>query len=157
MTTEENKRLLALSCIIADLKAENVEFEQRVHQLMDDYNEAVRQKNGLEKRKDEEQSKQMAEVTFQIHTLGDKQELENGVKKERLELENEGLKKYVGAIDSFLTEKNLYMRNGASCPYVQGHPAVISLSCLDCNSCLHLLGGYGVVCRRVLEGVAIKK
>lgn len=38
MTTEENKRMLALSYIIADLKAENIELVQRVHQLVDDYN-----------------------------------------------------------------------------------------------------------------------
>ena len=36
MTTEENKRMLALSYIVADLKAENIEMTQRVHQLTDD-------------------------------------------------------------------------------------------------------------------------
>ena len=51
MTTEENKRMLALSCIVADLKAENMELEQRVPQLVDDYNDVVRQLNGNEKRK----------------------------------------------------------------------------------------------------------
>ena len=30
MTTEENKRVLALSCIVADLKAENMELVERV-------------------------------------------------------------------------------------------------------------------------------
>ena len=58
MTTEENKRMLALSCIVADLKAENMELEQRVHQLMDDYNDVVRQLSGNEKRKDKDQLKQ---------------------------------------------------------------------------------------------------
>ena len=38
MKTEENKRMLALSYIVADLKAENIELAQRVHQLVDDYN-----------------------------------------------------------------------------------------------------------------------
>lgn len=57
MTTEENKRMLALSYIAADLKAENIEMTQRVHQLMDDYNDAVRQQHGLEARKDENSSK----------------------------------------------------------------------------------------------------
>ena len=51
MTTEENKRMLALSYIVADLKAENIELAQRVHQLVDDYNDVVRQLNGNEKRK----------------------------------------------------------------------------------------------------------
>ena len=151
MTTEENKRLLALASIIADLKAENVELVQRVHQLISDYNEAVRQKTGLEKRKDEEQPKQTDEVMFQIHTLGDKQELEDGIKREYLELENEQLKQSLGTIDSFLIEKKLYKPQGTTCTGVVGHPAVGSLSCLGCSSCLRFLDGYGVVCRQTLE------
>ena len=51
MTTEENKRMLALSYIVADLKAENIELAQRVQQLVDDYNDVVRQLDGNEKRK----------------------------------------------------------------------------------------------------------
>ena len=56
MTTEENKRMLALACIVADLKAENMELAQRVQQLVDDYNDVVRQLNGNEKRKNEDSS-----------------------------------------------------------------------------------------------------
>ena len=51
MTTEENKRMLALSYIVADLKAENIELAQRVQQLEDDYNDVVRQLNGKETHK----------------------------------------------------------------------------------------------------------
>ena len=58
MKTEENKRMLALSCIVADLKTENMELEQRVHQLEDDYADVFRQLNGKEDRKDEGSSKQ---------------------------------------------------------------------------------------------------
>ena len=58
MKTEENKRMLALSCIVADLKAENMELEQRLHQLEDDYNDVARQLDKKEKRKDEDQLKQ---------------------------------------------------------------------------------------------------
>ena len=57
MKTEENKRMLALSCIVADLKAENIEITQRVHQLVDDYNDVVRQLDGKETRKDEDPAK----------------------------------------------------------------------------------------------------
>ena len=57
MTTEENKRMLALSCIVADMKAENMELEQRVHQLVDEYNEVVRQLNGNKKRNGKDSSK----------------------------------------------------------------------------------------------------
>lgn len=66
MKTEENKRMLALSYIVADLKAENVELEQRVCQLIDDYNKVVHQLNGKEKRKGGAPAKQ---------TLGDMQQL----------------------------------------------------------------------------------
>ena len=57
MKTEENKRMLALSCIVADLKAENMELAQRVQQLVDAYNEVVRQLNGKETHKDEDPAK----------------------------------------------------------------------------------------------------
>ena len=58
MKAEENKRMLALSCIVADLKAENMELEQRLHQLEDAYNDATCQFDDKEQRKDEDQSKQ---------------------------------------------------------------------------------------------------
>lgn len=58
MKTEENKRMLALSCIIADLKAENMELEQRLHQLEDDYADVFHQLNDKVLRKDEDSSKQ---------------------------------------------------------------------------------------------------
>ena len=142
MTAEENKRLLALSCIIADLKAENVELAQRVHQLMDDYNENVHQLRGLEKRKDEDQSKQ---------TLGEMNEMRDLCDK--LESENEQLKSYVTAIDSLIEEKGFYMPKGKSCVYVQGHPAAGSQSCLECTSCLRILDGRGVVCQWMIEDI----
>ena len=58
MKEEENKRMLALSYMVADLKAENMELVERVHQLVDDYNDVARQLRGMEKRKDEDSSKQ---------------------------------------------------------------------------------------------------
>lgn len=39
----KNNRMETLAYIIADLKAETVELEQRVHQLVDDYNDVARQ------------------------------------------------------------------------------------------------------------------
>lgn len=38
MKTETNNRMEALACIMADLKAENMMMTERVHQLVDDYN-----------------------------------------------------------------------------------------------------------------------
>lgn len=78
MTTEENKRMLALSYIAADLKAENIEMTQRVHQLMDDYNDAVRQQHGLEARKDENSSKQTLGEMMKMRDYCDELERKNG-------------------------------------------------------------------------------
>ena len=78
MTTEENKRMLALSYIVADLKAENIEMTQRVSQLMDDYNEAVRQLNGKEARKDENSSKQTQDEMQQMRDHCNELESKNG-------------------------------------------------------------------------------
>ena len=58
MKTEENKRMLALSCVVADLKTENMELEQRLHQLEDDYADVFHQLNDKVLRKDEATSKQ---------------------------------------------------------------------------------------------------
>ncbi len=144
MKTEENNRMEALACIIADLKAENIELVQRVHQLVEDYNDVARQLRGMEKRKDEDQSRQ---------TLGEMMQMRDHCDK--LEMANEELKKYVMAMDSFAKDKKLYMEKGLSCGYVQGHPAVCSTSCLECDSCLRILEGLGVVCQQVLYGVKI--
>ena len=82
MTTEENKRMLALSYIVADLKAENMELVERVQQLVDDYNNVARQLNGNEKRKDEDPARQ---------TLGDMQKMRDHC--DMLEKDNEQLKR----------------------------------------------------------------
>lgn len=84
MTTEENKRMLALSYIVADLKAENIEMTQRVHQLTDDYNDAVRQQHGLEKRKDEDSSKQTLGEMLKMRDHCDELERKNGELEQRV-------------------------------------------------------------------------
>lgn len=144
MTTEENKRMEALAYIIADLKAENIEMTQCVHQLMDDSNEAVRQLNGKEKRKDEDPSRQ---------TLGDM--LKMRVHCDKLEKENKELKGFAKVIHSFMKDKKIYMEKGTSCGYIQGSPAVCSIACLECDSCLGVIEECGVICRQVLYGVKV--
>ena len=47
-------------------------------------------------------------------------------------------------------DKNIYMRKGTSCEYKQGNPPVCSTPCLECKSCLGVLEGYGVICKRRL-------
>ena len=82
MTAEENKRMVALSCIVADLKAENMELAQRVLQLVDEYNDVARQLRGMEKRKDEDPAKLL---------LGDMQKMRDHC--DMLEKDNEQLKR----------------------------------------------------------------
>ena len=144
MTTEENKRMEALAYIIADLKAENIEMTQRVHQLMDDFNEAVRQLNGKEKRKDEDPSRQ---------TLYDM--LKMRVHCDKLEKENKELKGFAKVIHSFMKDKKIYMEKGTSCGYIQGSPAVCSTACLESDSCLGVIEECGVICRQMLYGVKV--
>ena len=101
MTTEENKRMLALSYIVADLKAENIELAQRVQQLVDDYNDVVRQLNGKETRKDEDPAKLL---------LGNMQKMRDHCDK--LEKENEQLKRQCIQLQ---TERNEAKTNADEC------------------------------------------
>ena len=140
MTAEENKRMLALSCIVADLKAENMELVERVHQLVDGYNDVVRQLNGNEKRKDEKPARQ---------TLGEMRQMRDHCDK--MEAENRELKRFVKAIHTFVKNNSIYMRKGTSCIYKQDNPAVCSTPCLECDSCLGVIEDHGVICGQRLK------
>ena len=135
MNTEENKRMLALSYIVADLKTENMELAQRVQQLEDDYNDVVRQLDGKETHKDEDPAKLL---------LGNMQKMRDHCDK--LEKENRELERFAKAIHSFVKDKKLYMANGAKCQYYQDGPHVCSTFCLECKSCLGVIEGLGVIC-----------
>ena len=139
MTTEENKRMLALSYIVADLKADNIELAQRVQQLVDDYNDVVRQLNGNGTHKDEDPAKLL---------LGNMQKMRDHCDK--LEVENRELKGFAKAIHSFVKDKKLYMANGAKCQYYKDGPHVCSTFCLECKSCLGVIEGLGVICANKL-------
>lgn len=119
---------------------ENVELEQRVHQLMDDYNGVAKQLHGAEKRKEEDPTRQ---------TLSEMRQMRDHC--DILELENNDLKRCLKAVSSFLKDRKLYMVYGVSCPFHSGHPAVGSQSCRKCCSYLSVFLQYvGVVCKRRL-------
>ena len=139
MTTEENKRMLALSYIVADLKAENIELAQRVQQLVDDYNDVVRQLDSKETHKDEDPAKLLLDNMQKMRDHCDK-----------LEVENRELKGFAKAIHSFVKDKKLYMAKGTLCGYMQGSHAVCSTACLECKSCLGVIEGLGVICANKL-------
>ena len=140
MKTEENKRMLALSYIVADLKAENIELAQRVQQLADDYNDVVRQLNGKEKRKNEDSS---------TKTLVKLRQTEEQCYK--LEGENSKLKFLAKGIHSFVKEKKLYIKKGDECPYCRRGITACSSYCRACGSCLGVTEGHGVICERRLK------
>lgn len=145
MKTEENKRMLALSCIVADLKAENMELVERVHQLEDDCNDVVRQLDGKEKHKDEDPARLLLDNMQKMRDHCDK-----------LEKENRELKDFAKAFHSFMKDKKIYMEKGTFCGYMQGSPAVCSTACLECDSCLGVIDECGVICRQMLYGVKVK-
>ena len=140
MTAEENKRMLALSCIVADLKAENMELVERVQQLVDEYNEVAHQLHGKEKREGKDSSKPTLGEVLDVRSRCDK-----------LETENRELKRFAKALYSFVKDNSIYMRKGAACAYKQGNPAVCSTSCLECNACLGVIEGHGVICEERLK------
>ncbi|MFW5611156.1 MAG: hypothetical protein ACOCNR_09335, partial [Prevotella pectinovora] len=90
MKTEENKRMLALSYVVADLKAENMELVERVHQLVGDYNDVVRQLNGKETRKDEDSAKLLLDNMQKMRDHCDKLEKDNEqLKRQCVQLQTE--------------------------------------------------------------------
>ena len=139
MKTEENKRMLALSYIVANLKAENMELADRVQYLEEDYNKAVSLLDVMEKRKDEDSSKR---------TMGELQLMHEQC--EHLKRMNKELERFAKAIRSFVKDKKLYMAKGTLCGYMQGSPAVCSTACLECKSCLGVIEGLGVICANKL-------
>ena len=143
MTTEENKRMLALSCIVADMKAENIELAQRVHQLVDEYNDVVRQLNGKQKRKDKNSKPTLGEV------------LDVRSRCYKLEVENRELKRFAKEIHTFVKYKNLYMKKDKECTHHHRRPHVCSTSCLECDSCLGVIEGVGVICRERLKEAGV--
>lgn len=140
----KDNRMETLAYIIADLKAENIEMTQRVHQLTDDYNKVVHQLNDKEECKDEDPSKQTLDEIQQMRDHCDELELENVQKN-----------KFVKAIRSLVTGKNLYMKKAMNCPYYQDYPNVCSTFCLECESCLDVIEGIGVVCEKRLAGASV--
>lgn len=165
MTAEENKRMLALSCIVADLKAENMELEQRVHQLVDDYNDVVRQLNGKEKHKDDDIEKLLLGNMQKMRDHCDMLEKDNEQLKrqcvqlqterneakthaDECELQKEELFKHIARF-----EKSEFMKIGDDCTYRNSLPfgSPVNVGSGKCYSCPHLIkvdefGGKCVLC-----------
>ena len=144
MNTEEKKRMLALAHVVADLNAENMELEQRVHQLEDDYNDVVRQLNDKEKSKDEDAS---------INTLVELRQMEE--QYDKLEREYKELRFLAKGIHSFVKEKKLYIKKDYECPYCRRGITASSTYCKACGSFLGDIYGFGVICEKRLQEVNV--
>ena len=105
MKTEENKRMLALSCIVADLKTENMELVERVQQLVDKNNDVACKLNGNETHKDDDIEKLL---------LGNMQKMRDHCDK--LEKDNEQLKRQCVQLQ---TERNEAKTHAEQCDIVQ--------------------------------------
>ena len=153
MTTEENKRMLALSYIVADLKAENMELAQRVQQLVDDYNEVVRQLNGKETHKDEDPAKLLLGNMQKMRDHCDKLEKENEqLKRQCVQLQTERNEAKTHADECELQKEELFkhiarfnnsefLKIGDDCPHRDslsfGSPVKVGSGV--CRCCRHLI------------------
>ena len=153
MKTEENKRMLALSCIVADLKTENMELEQRLHHLVDDYNNVVRQLDDNVNRKDEDSSNQTQDEMQHLRDHCDM--LEKNIEQlkrdysqllterneakthaDECELQKEELFKHIARF-----ETSEFLKIGDYCIRRDIFPdgAPVKVGSAECNSCRHLL------------------
>ena len=144
MKTEENKRMFALSCIVADLKAENMELLKRMQNISAEFADVLCRLNEKEKRKNEGPSTQTLVELRQMKEQCDK-----------LERENRELKRFAKAMHEFVKDKNIYMKKDMECPFRPGCVPVCSTYCLECGSCLGVIEGVGVICRERLKEAGV--
>ena len=153
MKTEENKRMLALSCIIADLKTENMELVERVQQLVDKNNDVVRQLNGNETHKDDGIETLLLSDMQKMRDHCDKLEKENEqLKRQCVQLQTERneaktLAEQYDIVQEDLCnhiarfEKSEFLKTGNICTHrlflPNGNP--VKVGSAECNSCCHLL------------------
>ena len=140
----KNNRMETLAYIISDLKAENIELSQRVHQLVDEYNNVVRQLDSKGTHKDEDTAKLL---------LGNMQKMRDHCDK--LEKENRELERFSKAINEFVIDKNLYVKKDSECPYRSDCVPVCSTYCLECSSCLGDIYDLGVICEKRLKEASV--
>ena len=153
MKTEENKRMLALSCVVADLKAENMELELHVQKLTDEYNKVLSLLCETEKCKDEDSSKQtqdemqhlrdhcdMLEKNIEqlkrdcVQLLAERNEAKTHA--EQSDIIQEDLSKY---IDRF--EHSEFLKIGDDCPHRDPlqNGELVKVGSENCRYCRHII------------------
>ena len=144
MKKEENKRMLALSCILADLKAENMRLLQNMQNISAEFADVLCRLNEKEKRMNEGSSAQTLVKLRQMREQYDK-----------LEGEYNKLKFLAKGIHSFVKEKNLYIKKDDECPYCRRGITACSSYCMSCGSCLDEIYGLGVICESRLKEASV--
>ena len=153
MKEEENKRMLALAYIVADLKAENMELADRVQYLEDEYNKVVSLLHVMEKRKDEESSKQTLDEMKQMRDHCDKLEKDNEqLKRQCVQLQMERNEAKTHAEECDLQKEELFkyfarfnisefLKIGDDCTHrdllPNGKPVKVGSEA--CRSCRHII------------------
>lgn len=157
----KNNRMETLAHIIADLKAENVELEQRVHQLMDDYNDVVRLLNGKETHKDEDPARLFLADMQKMRDHCDMLEKDNEqLKRQCVQLQTERNEAKTHADECELQKEELFkhiarfnnsefLEIGDDCTYRDsfsfGSPVKVGSGV--CRSCQHIIK-VDVFCRK---------
>ena len=149
----KDNRMEALANIIADLKTENVELEQRVHQLVDDYNDVARQLRGMEKRKGVDHAKQTSRDMIKMRDHCDILEKDNEqLKRQCVQLHTERNEATKHADECELQKKELFkhiarfeksefLKIGDACTHRTFSPGgnPVKIGSGICNSCRHLI------------------
>ena len=136
----KDNRIEVLAYIIADLKAENMDLLKRMQNISAEFADVLCRLNEKEKRMNECLSAQTLVELRQMQEQCDK-----------LERENRELKFFAKGIQSFVKDKNLFMKKDMECPYHPDGVSVCSTYCLECGQCLGVLDGIGVICEEKLR------
>ena len=149
----KNNRMETLAYIIADLKAENIELVERVQQLMDDYNDVVRQLNGTETHKNEDPSKLLLDNMQKMRDHCDMLEKDNEqLKRQCVQLQTERNEAKTHADECELQKEELFkhiarfensefLKIGDACTHRGFSPDsdFVKVGSGICNSCRHLI------------------
>ncbi len=162
MKTEDNNRMEALAYIIADLKAENIMMTERVHQLMDDYNDVVRQLRGMEKHEPNTEGYTLGELTEALDKC-EALEKDNKLLNQQcvlLKTERDEAKTHAAKCESrkdelfeliHRFENSDFMEIGKACPYQSFAPKdspvkVGSTKCVTCRHFFKMDKSFCVLC-----------
>ena len=153
MKEEENKRMLALSYMVADLKAENMELADRVQYLEEDYNKVVSLLHVMEKRKDEDPAKQTLDEMKKLRDHCDMLEKNiEELKRDCIQLQIERNKARNRADECDMIAEDLFkhiarletsefLKIGDDCPHLDSLPngQHVKVGSEACRSCPHMI------------------